>query len=53
MLKKEIKILLTAIMFYTRIPVAKNLGYSAEMHNKATRYFPLIGILVGATGAGP
>lgn len=35
-------------MFYTRIPCPKNLDYSPENLNKATRYFPIIGWLVGA-----
>lgn len=52
MLKNEYKILFTAIMFYTRIPVPKTVGYSSEMLNKATRYFPLMGIIVGGIGAG-
>lgn len=51
MLKKEIHVLFTAIMFYTRIPVPKSTGYSEESLNQATRYFPLVGILVGGSGA--
>jgi adenosylcobinamide-GDP ribazoletransferase len=47
----ELKIFLTAIMFYTRIPVPKFTGYSEENLNKATRYFPLIGIIVGGIAA--
>ncbi len=38
-------------MFYTRIPVPKSTGYSPENLNKATRYFPLVGIIVGSFGA--
>lgn len=38
-------------MFYTRIPVPKSTGFSPENLNKATRYFPLIGIIVGGAGA--
>ncbi len=34
-------------MFYTRIPAPYAPPYSPEMLNKATRYFPLIGWLVG------
>ena len=49
-MKKEFDILLTAIMFYTRIPVPGNMGCSNEMLNKSTRYLPLIGILVGGIG---
>lgn len=37
-------------MFYSRIPVPKSTGFSAENLNKATRYFPLIGIIVGLAG---
>lgn len=43
--------MLTAIMFYTRIPVPKSTGFSAENLNRATRYFPLVGIIVGGSGA--
>lgn len=48
---KELRIFLTAVMFYTRIPVPKKIGYSSEALNKATRYLPLIGMMVGGTGA--
>lgn len=41
---------MTAIMFYTRIPVPKSMEYSSDMLNKATRYFPFIGYLVGGLG---
>ncbi len=37
-------------MFYTRIPVPKATGFSPEALNRATRYFPLIGIIVGGVG---
>ncbi|NPA36981.1 MAG: adenosylcobinamide-GDP ribazoletransferase, partial [Chlorobi bacterium] len=48
---KELRIFLTAVMFYTRIPVPHFTDYSPENLNKATRYFPLIGLLVGGIGA--
>ncbi len=38
-------------MFYTRIPVPKTLKYSEDILNKSTRYFPLIGWIVGGFGA--
>lgn len=38
-------------MFYTRIPVPKSTGYSNENLNKATKYFPLVGTVVGGVGA--
>lgn len=48
---RELKIFFTAIMFYTRFPVPKSTGYSAENLNKATKYFPLMGIIIGSLGA--
>lgn len=50
-MQKEWKIFLTALMFYSRIPVASIVGWNEEMLNKATRYFPLVGWFVGAIGA--
>jgi len=50
-MKKEWRIFLTALMFYSRVPVGNIVGWNEEMLNKATRYFPLIGWLVGAFGA--
>ncbi len=47
-MNKEINIFFTALMFYTRIPCPKNIDHSPEYINKATRYFPLIGWIVGA-----
>ena len=46
-MKKELRIFFTALMFYTRIPCPKWVDHSQEYLNKATRYFPLIGWLVG------
>ena len=48
MMKEEIRIFFTALMFYTRIPCPKNIDHSPDYINKATRYFPLIGWIVGA-----
>ena len=41
---------LTAVIFFTRIPVRLNNFDEADL-NKSTRFFPLIGILVGIVGA--
>jgi len=46
-LREELKIFFTAVMFYTRIPCPKNIDHSPDYINKATRYFPLIGWIVG------
>ena len=48
---KQWKLFLTAVMFYTRIPVPKNIDHSDEMLNKSTKYFSLIGWIVGGFGA--
>lgn len=42
----------TALMFYTRIPVPKSIDHSADALNRATKYFPLIGWIVGSIGVG-
>ena len=43
----ELRLFLTAVMFYTRIPCPAWIGYSDEQLNRSTRYFPAIGWLVG------
>jgi adenosylcobinamide-GDP ribazoletransferase len=50
-LKNELKIFLTALSFYTRVPIGNIRGWSEVMLNKSTRYFPFIGVLVGGVGA--
>lgn len=50
-MKKQWQLILTAIMFYTRIPVPKNTDYSNDLLNQSTKYFPFIGWLVGGFGA--
>jgi adenosylcobinamide-GDP ribazoletransferase len=50
-MKKQLDIFFTALMFYTRIPCPKNITHDPTYLNKATRYFPLIGWIVGAIGA--
>jgi adenosylcobinamide-GDP ribazoletransferase len=50
-MKKEIRIFFTALMFYTRIPCPKWVDHSEEYLNKATRYFPLMGWIVGGISA--
>ena len=50
-MKQQINWLLTAVMFYTRIPVPRSLEFSNDNLNRATRYFTLIGWLVGGMGA--
>lgn len=51
-MKKEFDIFLTAIMFFTRIPCPNWVDHSKELLNKSTRYFALVGIIVGVFGGG-
>ncbi|WP_299530245.1 adenosylcobinamide-GDP ribazoletransferase [Ulvibacterium sp.] len=46
-MKEELKIFLTAVMFYTRIPCPSWVDHSPDYINKSVRYFPLIGWIVG------
>lgn len=48
---KQIHILGNAMLYYTRIPMPKNIQCNAENLSKAFRYFPLIGGIVGGVGA--
>ncbi|MCD9577418.1 adenosylcobinamide-GDP ribazoletransferase [Flavobacterium soyae] len=47
-MKKELHIFFTCLMFYTRIPCPKNITHDPDYLNKATRYFPFIGWIVGS-----
>jgi adenosylcobinamide-GDP ribazoletransferase len=50
-LKKQVEIFFTALMFYTRIPCPKWVTHDPVYLNKATRYFPFIGWIVGSVCA--
>ena len=50
-MKHEARVFFTALMFYTRLPCPAWVGHSEELMNQSTRYFPLIGWIVGAAGA--
>lgn len=47
MIKQEIQVFLSAVMFFTRIPVPSWVGHSEQRLNQASRYFPLVGWIVG------
>jgi adenosylcobinamide-GDP ribazoletransferase len=47
----ELRYFFTALGYFTRVPVPRWVGYEPHYLNAAARYFPLIGVLVGATGA--
>ena len=50
--RRELRLLLTAVQYFTRIPVPTWIGHNAMQLAHAARYFPLVGVGVGALGAG-
>jgi adenosylcobinamide-GDP ribazoletransferase len=51
-LAREFSIFLLAVQFLTRAPVPTDVGFTAERMAETPRYYPLVGALVGALGAG-
>lgn len=49
-MRRELQVFLTAVMFFTKIPCPSWVDHSAEYLNKSSRYFSLIGIIVGGVG---
>lgn len=47
----QLRLLATALILYTRVPLPLWFDYSAEYVHRASRYLPLVGILVGCAGA--
>ena len=47
MINREIKIFLTAVLFFTRIPCPSWVNHSEEDLNSSSKYLPLIGIIIG------
>ncbi|MET0534676.1 MAG: adenosylcobinamide-GDP ribazoletransferase, partial [Steroidobacter sp.] len=47
----ELRLLLTAVQYFTRLPMPSWVGHSAEQLRGSARYFSLVGILVGGVGA--
>lgn len=50
-LQREAIAFLAAVRFFTRIPIPDRVPHSAESLNHAARYFPAVGLLVGAVSA--
>lgn len=46
-MRKELRLLLTAVMFYTRIPCPRWVGHDDQHIAQSTRYFPFMGWIVG------
>lgn len=50
-MRRELIAFMEAVRFFTRIPVSDRFPYSANNLNHSARYFPAIGLLVGAVSA--
>jgi adenosylcobinamide-GDP ribazoletransferase len=50
-LQREIRLFFTALMFFTRIPCPAWVDHSEEYLHHSSRYFPLMGWIVGGIGA--
>lgn len=50
MLRQEAEAFFGAVRFFTRLPVPAWVGHSQDALDRAARYFPLVGILVGVLG---
>lgn len=51
MLRRELEYFFGAIRFFTRLPVPAWVGHSSEALDRAARYFPAVGLLIGAIAA--
>lgn len=51
MLSEQWHLILLAISFFTRIPVKLKVDVTASMLNQASRYFALVGVLIGGCSA--
>jgi adenosylcobinamide-GDP ribazoletransferase len=47
----QIRLLLSAVQYFTRVPVPRWVGHAREQLTSAARYLPAVGLLVGAAGA--
>lgn len=47
----ELRLFFTALQFFTRVPVPRWVGFAPEWLNHCTRYYPLVGVLVGMVAA--
>ena len=51
MIRQEVRLLLTAVQFLTRLPVPASVGHDPGQLDRAMRHLPLVGIGVGLGGA--
>lgn len=48
----QLRLFFIALQFFTRLPIPRWVGFEAEWLQHASRYFPAVGIVVGAAAAG-
>lgn len=48
----ELRLFFVALQFLTRVPAPAWVGFEPDWLNRSARYFPLVGVLVGAVAAG-
>ena len=49
-MRAELRVFFTALMFLTRIPTPRWVGYDPDDLARSTAYFPLVGVVVGLGG---
>lgn len=49
--RRELRLFLTAVQFFTRVPVPAWVGHSAAQLDGSSRYFPAVGLCVGLYAA--
>ncbi|MBQ5942880.1 MULTISPECIES: adenosylcobinamide-GDP ribazoletransferase [unclassified Massilia] len=47
----QLRLFFIALQFFTRLPIPRWVGFEAAWLNHASRYFPLVGLVVGAIAA--
>lgn len=47
----QLRLFFTAVQFFTRLPVPAWVGHSAQQLDQSARFFPAVGLLVGAIAA--
>ncbi|MGN4075305.1 adenosylcobinamide-GDP ribazoletransferase, partial [Burkholderia gladioli] len=50
--RAECRYFFVALGYFSRVPVPRRIGYAAGDLGRAARYFPLVGVCVGALAAG-
>jgi adenosylcobinamide-GDP ribazoletransferase len=48
---QQLRLFFVALQFFTRLPIPRWVGFEQDWLHHASRYFPLVGIVVGVIGA--